>query len=695
MGNEIGEDDGSSHKRQSLSSVNSLNTFKSMSTYQTYITFATGNNNSIGALSRNESRRLLDRLEFTAEEEMLIKTLKKNVSTRSLLEPQLKPQRNKVDIIQRENNTKRDDKNKNKYEKLRLASDTTNNASKRVTSNSGVEIPLVNSNSQTNSFKFISSKYSPIESEEDLSKQFQKEHAHKTTKQYHKKTKSWSISHNQEKQNAKDIKNISKEEPNSVFVKQHKKKNSSFSIKNLFKKPNNNNNSTSNQQQQQQQQQTSNSTKGNIKYDSFQTFEHFQNNGNDEEFMDDTIGGNEDESNKMNSIYLNNGEPQLHNSLLIDMNEATNIDADLVMTHKRINLISSEVPLSSNSSAESFQDADQQRIQELAENIDSYMTKAILLKQTDNFTESTDCLLLSILQYKKKYLLLRKFNKTDDLKERTPFLLYGIALKMGIGCEYDLESSIENLKVACGLLPPVEFENDDMPFDQQNDDKLMKFLDYNNLLMPSRFNMETNNDDSSILGPAFYELSLNYLYPFLELSVKKTSDIVNTGMNYSLNQIQEGLKYLSNSIVSYGHLDSFPVLLEIFAKGIKMSKIFVIRPNKNNFEAWLKICDRKKIQLSPELRGMMISSFSSLTSARGFALKRNDTLERLNNLKDNVYLSSDDEDESSVENINSVNDKSSSTASLVVIEKNQFEEGATVKHYESDDEFSDIMNTYL
>lgn len=673
MTNKTYSDDISS-KRHSVSSLNSLNTFRSISTYQTYITLATGNNTS-KSLSRNESRRLLDKLEFTAEEEILIKTLKKNLSSKNLLADQRRDETLGDFVTKKRTESEYPNYNAN-LEKLRFGK-SDHDVSKRTTS-SGVVESSAKPSKQNDSFKFIASNYLPLEGEM-ATNIMSKKPPSKAGKISHSKTKSWSISNSKEKNDKNNLNSLEKEEITAgpAFVKQHKKKNSSFSIKNLFKKPH--------------QPHVLSNNKINGKYDSFQSFEHFQNNGNDEEFMNN------------NYDYLVNENDNFDpSSELLQENDFENArkagDGESLSSQKRRNLISSEVPASTSIRSTSFNDSNDlnRSIEEVTVKITDYMNRAILLKQNGSLVESTDCLLLSILEYKKRYLLLKKLNRTDQLIERTPFLLYGVALKMGIGCQYDLESSTENLKIACGLLAPVDFENDDVALDKTADEDLIKVLDPNNLLMPDKFISKTNFNDFEIVGPAFYELGLNYLHPFLELSISKNRNLPYLNTNYGLNQIQEGLKFLSKSIVEYNHVDSFPVLLEIFAKGIKMSKIFVIRPNKNRYETWLKICDQQKVDVPSELRTVTFSSLTSIASLSGFSLKRNDTLERLNNLKSDGYLSSDDDEH---EIINTANSKDlNSIPSILVAEKHQFEESTSINHVdnnESDDDLSAIMDTYL
>ncbi|XBW37997.1 hypothetical protein QEN19_003582 [Hanseniaspora menglaensis] len=658
-------DDDGLFKRHSISSINSLNTFRSMSTYQTYLTYGTSNNFAT-SVNRNESRRLLDKLEFTAEEEMLIKTLKKNVSTRNLVDPKAPGIKKNLD-----SSVTSFGRSISSSDGLRLEHNLSSSYNKQSATAIHKQKDSSTSQEKENSFKFISSKYS-------LNEDNPREINHQKPflngpKQTHKKTMSWSMSSSRDKNFKEDVLQQPNEEnivsaASPAFIKQHKKKNSSFSIKNLFKKPNNhhqpsfsNNNFT-------------------VKYDSFQRLDDFQYNGNDDEFLSSL--SDDIKSSKNNNIGLSSSNASQQSDEFMDQSIEDSVELNSQVSNKRRNLISSEVPDSQNSLNIFLKDLEKSNrtISELKHRIDDYLNKAIVLKQQNRFTESTDCLLLSILEYKKKFQLLKSLSRTDDLKDRTPFLLYGIALKMSIGCEYDLEASVENLKVACGLLNPDNFDVDD--FAVIEDKKLMGYLDCNNILIPEKVELRGAELDHDIIGPAFYELALNYLHSFLNISIKKDSIPIFSATDISLNHIQEGLKYLSKSIISYEHADSFLVLLEIFAKGIKMSNIFVITPNKINFNAWLKVCENKKLDIPPALNAYAFS----FTGPR--KLKRNDTLERLNFLKE--HDSSSDENESSVSVAETI-----SSPSVLSAEKSYFERKAFLPENESDDDLSDIMATYL
>ena len=349
---------------------------------------------------------------------------------------------------------------------------------------------------------------------------------------------------------------------------------------------------------------------------------------------------------------------------------------------------------------------------DIESSIEEYLANAILLKQNSKFNESTDCLLLAILEYKKKFVLLQASSKRENLNDRTPFLLYGIALKMGIGSSIDIYSSTENLKIAAGLSSPVESNDDDINKTMFDNTSYKNLIDENNLIIAQKFKIKCKEQTYGMVGPALYELASNYLYNFLSISIDQSSpEILKQTNSYSLSEIKDGLNYLSLSILVYNHLDSYVLMLEIFAYGIKIAGRYLIKPNKNSYYEWLKICEQLDIELDAKLQNVEFNPVTTPTKAKKPGMKRSDTLERLNQLKlnkkdpntldaENEYLSlsesdSDVHDETMIE-ISSIG------TSFTNSKKNEFENGAQNMfiNYESeddldeDDDLSDIMNTY-
>lgn len=672
----------SAPKRLSISSGNSfssLNTYKSMSTYQTYLTVSTDKFGPAG-LNRNDSKRLLDSLEFTAEEEMLIKTFKRNASKRSLNTKPSIPTYTPPNSAGSSGSGRYKEKKEFKFghagpqkfnESRNLSINTKNEAARPVS-------PSYDTQNKSSGDK------------------------------KHKKTKSWAFN-KQDKSVGDSMKDLSAEDgfTSPSFVKQHKKKNSSFSLKNLFKKPNNQTDGSSNATTYGQPDRRS---KLSPKYDSFETLEHFQNNGNDEEFL-----SSESSSKERDGTIVTETEPWSDAPMRTSPAKAKSVSRKHKSSTKpRKNLISMEGFADNHKdvTARDISSTIMADIIDIESSIEEYLANAILLKQNNKFNESTDSLLLAILEYKKKFVLLKASNKRENLNDRTPFLLYGIALKMGIGCDIDISSSTENLKIAAGLSSPVESDDDDIN-ENLFDNKLYKdIIDENNLIFAKKFRIKTKEQTYGMVGPALYELALNYLYKFLPISVDQISEeISKQTSNYTLPEIKDGLRFLSLSILVYNHLDSYILLLEIFAFGIKLSGKYFIRPDESSYREWLKICQQLDVELYAELENVKFSPVVSPNKYKKPVIRRTDTLERLNQLKLNNKNSDAVDNESECSSFSGsdsdVHDDtmieiSSIGTSFTDSKKNEFENGAQnmFMTYESedelddDDELSDIMDTY-
>lgn len=675
--------DGIGSKRLSVSSGNSfssLNTYKSMSTYQTYLTVSTEKFGPKG-LNRNDSQRLLDSLEFTAEEEMLIKTFRRNASKRSLSSKPSIPTYTPPDSAGAASNGHYKEKREFRF------------------GNSGPQYLNETRNLSINTKISAASPVSP-------SHRVEHKDNNGSNDKKHKKTKSWAF--NSRDKNVNEPMNLNTEDgfTSPSFVKQHKKKNSSFSLKNLFKKPNNqtevvNNTATAPQDRK---------SKLSPKYDSFETLEHFQNNGNDEEFL-----SSESSLKERDSTIVTVTEHKTDSSVrALSSKLKTENNKHMNSVKPRKNLISLEgfAEQRKEFTARDVESTIMTDIIDIESSIEEYLANAILLKQNSKFNESTDCLLLAILEYKKKFVLLQASSKRENLNDRTPFLLYGIALKMGIGSSIDIYSSTENLKIAAGLSSPVESNDDDINKTMFDNTSYKNLIDENNLIIAQKFKIKCKEQTYGMVGPALYELASNYLYNFLSISIDQSSpEILKQTNSYSLSEIKDGLNYLSLSILVYNHLDSYVLMLEIFAYGIKIAGRYLIKPNKNSYHEWLKICEQLDIELDAKLQNVEFNPVTTPTKAKKPGMKRSDTLERLNQLKlnkkdpntldaENEYLSlsesdSDVHDETMIE-ISSIG------TSFTNSKKNEFENGAQNMfiNYESeddldeDDDLSDIMNTY-
>lgn len=667
----------STGKRLSVSSgtsFSSLNTYKSMSTYHTYLTVSTEKLGS-ASLNRNDSQRLLDRLEFTAEEEMLIKSFRRNASKRSLSSRPSTPTYTPPNL-----------KGNNGYKEAKeFKFGNSNLKSNGKTKNLSIE-------TKYNSADMTSSPYTVLNNKNG------------SNDKKHKKTKSWAFATKDKHLN--DSAQLIGEDglTSPKFVKEHKKKNSSFSIKNLFKKPNNQTDplgSNANGLQQDGKSRLS------PKYDSFETLEHFQNNGNDEEFMSTTENSNGDQT-------ANIDDDEQVQSLFdgsLSLNNDTPNKGERCVSSSRKNLISSEV-LGVQQTEPDSRKIESKAIAEIKKievSIDEYLANAILLKQSSKFNESTDCLLLAILEYKKKFVLLKSSNKKENLNDRTPFLLYGIALKMGIGCDIDIASSIENLRIAAGLSSPVESNGDDTNEIIFDNASYRSIVDSNNLINAEKYRLKTKEQTNSMVGPALYELALNYLYKFLTISIEpKSVEILNQTESYTLDEVRDGLKCLSLSVLVYNHLDSYAILLEIYAFGLKIQDQCLLKPNKICYQAWLNICNQLDIEIDTRLLDVHFN-MESLDKSKKHTMKRSDTLERLQQLKiksgdpnsndKDEYLILSDSDSDILDD--TIIDTLSIGTSFTDSKKNEFENGAQnfFINEDSDDDVDDddlsyIMNTY-
>lgn len=666
-----------SGKRLSVSSgtsFSSLNTYKSMSTYHTYLTVSTEKLGSAG-LNRNDSQRLLDRLEFTAEEEMLIKSFKRNSSKRSLSS---RPSASAYTspVLNGNNSYKEAKEFKFGNSKLRGKSET-----RKLSIETKFNSPVI-----------TSSPYTALNNKKE------------SNDKKHKKTKSWAFATKDKHLNGSTQLIGEDEFTSPKFVKDHKKKNSSFSIKNLFKKPNNQTEPlgiNANGMQQDVKSRLS------PKYDSFETLEHFQNNGNDEEFMSTYEHVNGEQTGSID------GDEKVQSSFnrSLPLNADTTDKGEKRVSISRKNLISlegfgvqhKEPDARENESKATFQ------IKEIEDSIDEYLANAILLKQSSKFNESTDCLLLAILEYKKKFVLLKSSNKKENLNDRTPFLLYGIALKMGIGCDIDIASSIENLRIAAGLSSPVESDGDDTNESMIDNASYNTIVNSNNLINAEKYRIKTKEQINSMVGPALYELALNYLYKFLTFSIEpKSIEISNQTENYTLDDIRDGLKCLSLSVLVYNHLDSYAILLEIYAFGLKDKDHYLLKPNEPYYQAWLNICHQLGIEVDTRLLGVNFDT-GRLEKSKKTMMKRSDTLERLQHLKiksgdpnsddKDEYLALSDSDSDIIDD--TIIDTLSIGTSFTGSKKNEFENGAQncFINEDSDDDVDDddlsyIMNTY-
>lgn len=663
-------------KRLSVSSgtsLSSINTYKSMSTYHTYLTVSTEKFGS-ASLNRNDSQRLLDRLEFTAEEEMLIKSFRRNASKRSLSSRPSTPTYSSPNL-----------NGNGRYKEVKPFKFGNSNALDK-----GEPKKLSIETKFDSSFK-TSSPYTALNNKS------------KTNDKKHKKTKSWAFATKDKHSN--DLVQLTKEDgfTSPQFVKEHKKKNSSFSIKNLFKKPNNQTEPVGNNANGLQQ---DGKSRLSPKYDSFETLEHFQNNGNDEEFM-----STNNVSKGEQKLSIKDGE-QGHTSF----NRSLPLHVDSInkeerhVSSSRKNLISLEGfgVQHKELDARETESKTMVQIKSIENSIDEYLANAILLKQNNKFNESTDCLLLAILEYKKKFVLLKSSNKKENLNDRTPFLLYGIALKMGIGCDIDIASSIENLKIAAGLSSPVESDGDDINESMFDNASYKNIIDSNNLINAEIYRIKTKEQTNGMVGPALYELALIYLYKFLAISIdQKSNEILNQTANFALNEVRDGIKCLSLSVLVYNHYDSYSVLLEIYAFGLKLHDHYLLKPNKHSYQIWLNTCHSLDIEIDTKLLEVSFDT-EHLVKSKKPTMKRTDTLERLQQLK----IKSDDLNSSDKDEYLALSDADSDIQDDTIIDalsigtsftgskKNEFENGAQnlFINDESDDDIDDdlsyIMNTY-
>lgn len=664
-------------KRLSVSSgtsFSSLNTYKSMSTYHTYLTVSTEKLGS-ASLNRNDSQRLLDRLEFTAEEEMLIKSFRRNASKRSLSSRPSTPTYTSPIL-----------KGNNGYKEAKgFKFGNSNLISKGETRNLSIETKF-------NSPVTSSSPYTAVNNKNG------------NNDKKHKKTKSWAFATKDKHLN--DSAQLIGEDgfTSPKFVKEHKKKNSSFSIKNLFKKPNNQTEPLGNNTNGLQQ---DGKSRISPKYDSFETLEHFQNNGNDEEFM----STNEDSSGEQTANIDDGEQVQSSFNRSLPLNVDTANKGERRVSSSRKNLISLEgfgVQHTEPDARETESKAMVQ-IKKIEDSIDEYLANAILLKQSSKFNESTDCLLLAILEYKKKFVLLKSSNKKENLNDRTPFLLYGIALKMGIGCDIDIASSIENLRIAAGLSSPVESDGDDTNESMFDNASYRTIVDSNNLINAEKYRIKTKEQTNSMVGPALYELALNYLYKFLTISIEpKSIEILSQTESYTLDEVRDGLECLSLSVLVYNHLDSYSILLEIYAFGLKIQDHYLLKPNKIYYQAWLNICHQLDMEIDTRLLDVNFD-MDRLDKSKKPTMKRSDTLERLQQLKiksgdpnsndKDEYLILSDSDSDILDD--TIIDTLSIGTSFTGSKKNEFENGAQnfFINEDSDDDVDDddlsyIMNTY-